>query len=281
MFLFLRTRFPVVPLFLYTFLTSCAVGAWFGINKLPPILVVAFVYLGFLFHLRVLDEHKDFYYDSAHHADRPVQKGSVTLSALARWGVINGLVMMSFMDAAAPRSVVFVFFIGLLYTALMYFEFFSGEWLRLHIGWYMVSHQIVFIPIFLSFYGVFAGGVWLPGDWMNWAHLAYLILPVAILEVGRKLAPRYSANGQETDDTYRAQWGEKRSVEVFCLLVITTCAAGVVASGGDKLGLLGVFGLLGILVSVVAMWQRRILVKYSMAVTVAIVLLLPLLGMWL
>ena len=145
----------------------------------------------------------------------------------------------------------------------------------------MISHQVVFIPIFLSFYGVFAENVWFPRSLPDFAHLIYLLLPIAILEIGRKLRPRLDSEGKVTDDTYNYHWGEKRSVEVFCLLVIAACAAGVM-SGGNILdwGILAALGLLGISVSVFAIWQRKVFVKYSMAVTVAVVLLLPFLGIW-
>ena len=121
MFAYFKSRFPVLPLYLYTFLTVKAIALKFGVGATVPVIIIAFVYLEFLFHLRVLDEFKDYYYDSANHTDRPVQKGKVTLGALSRLGIINVLVMLWLMDYGAPLFVVLVFMTGLVYTLFMYY----------------------------------------------------------------------------------------------------------------------------------------------------------------
>src|SRR3989344_1881307 len=94
---YFTTRFPVFPLALFCIFTLAGVtelsqGQFFSIKTL----LLSLVYLLFLFHLRVLDEFKDFNYDSIHHKNRPVQKGLVTLGQLAIIGIVNALLMSIF-----------------------------------------------------------------------------------------------------------------------------------------------------------------------------------------
>jgi len=102
----------------------------------------AFMVFLFLFHLRVFDEHKDFEIDAATRPDRPVQRGLITLDQLKVLGVI--VVLGQIALAVAPGAkIAAIYAIPLLYSVLMYFEFFAKEWLSARLIWYALTHTIV------------------------------------------------------------------------------------------------------------------------------------------
>ena len=101
----------------------------------------------------------------------------------------------------------------------MYKEFFVRDFLRKRIGLYLISHEIVFIPLYIFFYSAFQNSIWLPNDLSRLSHLLFLIFPVIIIEFGRKIKQRKNHNGELTDDTYAYVWGEENSLRIFILLI--------------------------------------------------------------
>jgi len=103
----------------------------------------------FLFHLRVFDEHKDFEIDAATRPDRPVQRGLITLDQLKLLGVI--VVVLEIALAVEPGLKIAAYYaIPLLYSVLMFFEFFAKEWLTARFVLYAVTHTIVMSMLALA-----------------------------------------------------------------------------------------------------------------------------------
>lgn len=216
---YLKERFPVIPLALYSLITALAINSSLNAHNWKATIGVSIFYVLFLFHLRVLDEFKDYYYDSKNHQNRPVQSGLISLSFIRNIGIINFALLLLIAYLISPVNIFLLSLIALFYTGLMFKEFFTSNYLRSHAVLYLVSHELVLIPLFLFFFSAINRSLWLITDFSRFAMLLYIAIPVILIEIGRKLSHRYNKKGQKTDDTYTYIWGEKRSIQVFASLI--------------------------------------------------------------
>ena len=85
-YIYQEERFPIIFLILATFpviLSSRAIIAEANLSFFN-ILLVLFASISYLFHIRVIDEYRDFKHDSLYHSDRPVQKEIISLIELKK-----------------------------------------------------------------------------------------------------------------------------------------------------------------------------------------------------
>jgi hypothetical protein len=217
---YLKIRFPLLPLSIYSLLTMICINRLFGQLQYTKVLILSFIYLQFFFHLRILDEFKDYKYDSTYHSDRPVQKGIISLYFLKIIGIVNLLILLVLSFFVSVPSTIPLLLVSLLYTFFMYKEFFIGEKLRSRIILYLISHEVVFIFLFLYFYSVFQNHLWFSSNISDVCGFIYLLIPIPLIEFGRKIKPRYDSQHRQTDDTYSYHWGEIKTIRLFSLLVL-------------------------------------------------------------
>lgn len=96
----------------------------------------------FFFHLRLFDELKDYQTDCEVNRDRPLPRGLISLGEFktALWMVIaTELALATLLGMKALTA----FLIPLIYSILMYREFFIGNWLRPKMEAYAISHTFV------------------------------------------------------------------------------------------------------------------------------------------
>jgi 4-hydroxybenzoate polyprenyltransferase len=205
-----------------------------------------FTVLGFFFTLRVLDEHKDQDLDRAWRPELPVPRGLVSLAELRLVSAVwlgTALVLNAAYD---PRLLLpWILVVG--WASLMTKEFFAVEWLRAHIGTYMVTHMLIMPTI--DFYS--ASLDWLeagqaPSPWLG-IFLAVTFLNGVVLELGRKT--RAPGKEREGVDTYSKAWGWRRTawiwLGVFSLTALCAATAGWAnGAGGVRAALLLTFYLL-------------------------------------
>jgi hypothetical protein len=198
-----------------------------GFIPLPRFALGLFTVLGFFFTLRVLDEHKDQDLDRAWRPELPVPRGLVSLAEL-RWvsGLWLGLALV--LNAAYDVKLLLPWILVVGWASLMTKEFFAVEWLRAHIGTYMVSHMLIMPAI--DFYS--ASLDWLAegqhaSPWLA-VFLAVTFLNGVVLELGRKL--RAPGKEREGVDTYSKAWGWRRAtwtwLGVLCLTALCAGTAG-------------------------------------------------------
>lgn len=273
---YIKERFPIVPLFLYT--TATQIGINTLISSYSPIKIVyaSFIYLLFLLHLRILDEFKDYTYDSEKYPNRPVQKGVISLNELKLFGIVN--IILIFFLALIVESVSYSLglIVSMLYTGLMYKEFFIKNILKKNITLYLLSHEIVFIPLFIYFYSIFFGSFWVPATLEEVFIVFYFILPIVLIEIGRKIKHRFDSKGEKTDDTYSYHWGEMQTIQVFGLLVLLEGFLGLFISNySNTIAML--VAVSGFIIIVGSRFFRKFIVANSMLITTVYGLLLPLL----
>jgi len=181
-------------------------------------IIVSFVtLLLFMFHIRVLDEHKDYEFDTKYHKDRPIQRGLISLKELLILDII-GLIVLFVLNMFFPLRAIIFLFIALGYTLLAGNEFFMKKWIRKRFFLYNFLNllQLLFLQFYL--YSLIDPKFSFK-DVLLTVHFVFVLFNVGILEFARKL----KAKSEETDakDTYSSRLGIKKSVLVYILICFT------------------------------------------------------------
>ncbi len=175
-----------------------------GFVTAPVLVTGVFTALVCFFLLRVLDEHKDADSDRRWRSELPVPRGLVSLGELR--AVTAGLALVALV-ANALVAPVLLLPLGLFaaWAALMTREFFVRDWLRRHLGAYLVTHMLI-----MPMLDAYTTGL----DWLVAGHhppaglpwfLAATFANGVLVEIGRKL--RAPASEREGVDTYTQAWG--------------------------------------------------------------------------
>lgn len=208
-------RFPLVLLSLSLFpvtLSAAGVVSSFAISRI----VLGFVAsLGYIFHIRVNDEERDFEHDTTHHAMRPLQRGIITLSELR---IINAIAIILVAAAAIVSGPVaaFIATIMIIYSYCAKHDFYSRERIRKHFFFNNFVHimQILLLQIFV--YAVIAHRI--PFTRLLLAHFIYTLTGTIIFEFVRKLKiPGEDGTGT---DTYTHHLGFDISMTVYSVLIL-------------------------------------------------------------
>lgn len=211
------------------------------IKEFAPLVYSSLALFLFLLKLRLLDEFKDYAHDKKFHPERPVSRGLIKLNELKPW-IIICLLLEILIAIIFTKTSIFLYGIVLIYSLLMYKEFFCAEKLRKNFTLYILLHEIIIIP--LSMYLLAINKI--PVNAILDEHFILIIGFVAIqlflLEVARKIRSK----DQETagNDTYTSQYGTKKAAILLSVLSIIIVA--VITGGLSKLGLtLTLFSAIG------------------------------------
>lgn len=205
-----KERFPLgqfIPLSVI-FALSASFGTqtyiYGKLGNFRTIFVTAAALFLFFLRLRLFDEFKDAEHDAMHYPSRPVPRGLIKLQELRTviWFLIAGELGIS---ALGGRVSSFLFLASLLYSLLMWKEFFVRTWLREHFTLYVVSHELLVFPLFFYLYSL--NGLTLEKTTHSYFWLLTLFLgaQLFLLEVTRKIRPKEME--QASRDTYTAQYG--------------------------------------------------------------------------
>lgn len=274
---YLTSRFPLVPLFLFCLFTVVGIFSYIQMSLFSwHVFVLSLMYLQFLFHLRILDEYKDFEYDTSFHTNRPVQKGSITLKQLKILGVTNAMVMIFFSILISHQANFFLFLTAVMYTFLMYNEFFIKDFYHKTVLGYLVLHEVVFIPLFLFFFSGALNIWWYPQNVSDLSAFVYVIMPIIIVEIGRKMKHRTTAKGKLTDDTYLYMWGERTTLIVFSTLILCTGILSRFIQSYNMNATTSLF-LASVILYIITFNSPSIMIKNNMSITTFFALGIPLL----
>ncbi len=94
------------------------------------------------FHMRVIDEHKDYEQDQIVHPQRVLSRGLVTLGFLRRLGLMS-LALELLLSALLGAPAFLGCAVLLVISWLIYHEFFAGSWLSRHLLVNALVHLIV------------------------------------------------------------------------------------------------------------------------------------------
>jgi len=229
-----RERFPVFAHAALIFAFSSSAISYSALLRGPgatpsrPAWLIAFVsaFLSFL-QLRLADEFKDFEEDSRYRPYRPVSRGLVKLSDLAR--VWIGSIVLQFLLALwlQPRLLPLLLLVWA-YLGAMSREFFVKSWLKARPFTYMWTHMLIMplIDLYTTACDWLAIRVHIPHG-LFW-FLLMSFFNGMVIELGRKIrAPQDEEKGVET---YSFLWGRRKAVLAWWTALLLTGLFALVAA---------------------------------------------------
>lgn len=118
--------------------TSVTVNGNLTYREILCAIAVFFIF----FHLRIFDEIKDYKNDLVVHKDRPLARGLISVREAKC--VAFGLIALELCSALIISRAAFIAAIcTVLYSLIMYKEFFIGSWLRPKMATYALAHTLV------------------------------------------------------------------------------------------------------------------------------------------
>jgi 4-hydroxybenzoate polyprenyltransferase len=170
----------------------------------------------FMFNVRVLDEVKDFDFDSKHHPERPIQKGKISLKDLLFINAIFLLVL--FFISIYSSYLAFLFLLGaLIYSLVAGFDFFMGRKIRKH---FFIYNALCLLQLLLFQMHVYL--ILFPtlnfADSLLYVHFFFVLANSGVIEVGRKM--KVKKNESTGKDTYSSRMGKKRATGFFLAIIL-------------------------------------------------------------
>jgi len=211
---------------------------FYGQMKDIPVIMASFVAVLFLLlRLRLVDELKDLEHDRLFYPDRPVVRGLVSPREVAQAAAWVFLIETLIATTGGIKALS-AFALVALYSFLTLREFFIRKWLRRHFTVYVVSHELLVLPVCYYLYslnGLTSHHVMHPYFYLLTAFIAGHFF---VLEVTRKLRPREL--DQDSRDTYTARYGIVNSCILSGLLALWVMVTGIFTAAtfsGRALGL--------------------------------------------
>ncbi len=185
--------------------------------SIPMLLGYLTMFLVF-FHLRLMDEFKDYKDDVRAYPERILSRGIIQLKDF-KLILSYFFVFEIAMNLYLGQRHFYAWLIVFVYSLLMYKEFFVGEWLEKRLTLYLISHQLI-LPM-MAFY-MFS--IVSQGDFFATSNIWATIFIASLsfyYEIARKT---WSKDREQAGaDSYTSVWGIKLSISViFGALVINT-----------------------------------------------------------
>ena len=236
--IFSKERFPLLRhILLIIFYVSANALIAFNSSSLNAVItykgvMCAIAVLFIFFHLRIFDEIKDYKNDLVVHKDRPLARGLITVREAKQ--VAACLIVLELCLAILINRAAFIAAMcTVLYSLIMYKEFFIGKWLRPRMATYALTHTLVSCWMSLFVYSAVTGlGFWTITKWYGMFVLVNWMI-FNIFEFGRKTFGK----DEEKDlvESYSKRLGPLRAA--FNVVFMATVALYVAFKLGDALDL--------------------------------------------
>ncbi|MAG47164.1 hypothetical protein CL617_01040 [archaeon] len=187
-------------------------------NHILGIFIALITSLLFMFHIRVLDEHKDYDFDTKYHMNRPVQRGLISLKELLTLNIIGLIILFSINVIVSTKATIFLLF-AFGYTLIAGKEFFIKNWIRKRFFLYNLVNllQLLFLQFYL--YSIIEPNFSFGNPILS-IHFVFVLFNVGLLEFARKLKTKAEEN--EAQDTYSSKIGIRKASMIYaaiCLIV--------------------------------------------------------------
>ena len=186
-------------------------------NHTVRIFIALITSLLFMFHIRVLDEYKDYNFDTTYHKNRPVQRGLISLKELLTLNIIGLIILFSINVIASTKATIFLLF-AFGYTLIAGKEFFIKNWIRKRFFLYNFVNllQLLFLQFYL--YSIIEPNFSLSNPILS-VHFVFVLFNVGLLEFARKLKTKTEEN--EAQDTYSSKIGIKKASMMYASICLT------------------------------------------------------------
>jgi len=229
------------------------------LGRMPvlPTIIATLASLCFLFHVRVIDEHRDDAHDAQFHTERPVQRGLISLTELK---YADAICIVLFLGGSLLGSITTPLWalLALCYTIVTRYEFFMYEVIRrryfLYNGINLV--QVVFLQLFV--YSFFLPTFY--NDPVIFIHLALVFTGSMLFEVLRKI--RVAEEETKGHDTYSWHLGLPGATYVLIGISLIMYALEVTILP-EKNYLLATLSTFAILLVITAMYHKQYQAKKS------------------
>ena len=215
-YLYQEERFPIVFLVLSIFpviLSSAAIVMQDRPNLLQ--LLLAFIAsLSYFFHIRVIDDYRDFQHDNLYHKNRPIQAGIISLMDLKRIDSIMVVIFLLISIFSNPYSLGLAVFL-LIYTYFAKNDFFAKLKIRKYFYIYNAINFLQMVILQIYIYAFFSKSFYF--NTPITMHFLFIITGTLIFEFLRKIkTPESEGEGK---DTYSWHMGFGKSTMVYLLFV--------------------------------------------------------------
>jgi len=184
------------------------------LNKIPLILLAITVSFLFIFHIRVIDEHRDYKFDSAYHKDRPVQSGIISLKELMILNVV-GLLIQFFINFFLSTRATIIWFVAFGYTVISGNDFFLGDKIKRKLFLYNGLNLIQLFIFQFYLYSIFNPNF----SFLNillFSHFIFAATNISLLEFARKM--KSSKEESKVKDTYSSRFGRRGASLIFIII---------------------------------------------------------------
>ena len=219
-----KERFPFVLLIFTTLsvvLSSAAIVV--GPNEsfsqfLWPIIIGTITCLFFMFNIRVFDDYKDKSFDTKFHANRPVQRGLISLKELSSINIIS-MLLQFVVNLFVSITALLWWLLALCYSLIARYEFFCKDFIKKRFILYNLMNlmQMFFLQIYL--YALIEPQFSFK-DPLIFVHFIFVLSNAVILEIARKLKPKRDES--KGLDTYSGRYGVKKSALIYAGSYIVT-----------------------------------------------------------
>ncbi len=246
-----KERFPLLILFFTTGIIFLSSYALLFITK-PTLNDWILLILGniialiFLFHIRVLDEKRDFLDDNKWHKNRPIQKGLISLKELSIIDYIMLLIAVVILIFINRKSLLF-FILGLIFVFFASNDFFIRKYIIKRIVLYHLlnSFQMI-ILLFFIYYWISST---IKFDYVILLHMIMVYGCIFLVEVIRKVSP--SKNLEYKQDSYISSLGRIGTFLLLILIISVIYASYVLLLNFLSIGI--IYHIIGILLFVLVM----------------------------
>jgi hypothetical protein len=208
-----QERFPLIVLIPVSLSGVMGASAVLGLHNWTTIALATCLTVAFLFHVRVIDEVRDFTHDNAYHPDRPVQKQIISIRGLK---ILRALSLLLFFAISLSSLRTFILAAAVFaYSALAGRDFFCPNWIRKYFYLYNLLNMVQLIGLQMVVYTMF-----------NWdydfnkvivANIIMVFLLSLLLEVVRKIKlPKDETLGR---DTYSDRLGFTGSITFLNIIL--------------------------------------------------------------
>lgn len=224
-FIFCKERFSLarqILLIIFYVAANAFVGlSCVSLDIIPKfnIFMCAIAVLAIFLHLRIFDEIKDYKNDLVVHKDRPLARGLISVreaKQVALSLILFELCLAFFIGRAAFIAAICT----VLYSLVMYKEFFAGDWLRPRMATYALTHTLVscWLSVFV-FSAVTGFNFWeIPRIFGMFVLVNWMIFN--IFEFGRKTFGKEEE--EELVESYSKRLGPIRAA--FNVIIMATVA---------------------------------------------------------
>ena len=210
---FIKERFPI-HILTFTTLSTVFASASITTNVFNYWqVIVAFVITTlFLFHIRAIDERRDFINDSEFHPERPIQQGIISIKKLLTFSVL-GIILSLVLALFSSTSTFVISLIFLVFTTFAAFDFFIPTFFKNRPVLYHIINSPQMILLQWLIFSIFSSSFDMTFEMFLFMFLIYI--NIFILELVRKI----NSPDNDTSDTYSANLGLKKSIAFLIFLV--------------------------------------------------------------